>query len=167
MDIQLHQMLPSDQDPVLEIYRLGLESGLATFETQVPTWKHWDELHHSRCRLVARCNQKVVGWVALSPVSKRSVYAGVAEVSIYIHPEYQRHGVGKALMTELIRCSQDAGFWTLQASIFPENQASQALLLKCGFRIVGRRERIAQLHDLWRDTLILERRAPDPGPEDA
>ena len=167
MKFQIEQMLPTDQGAVLEIYRLGLESGLATFETEVPAWEQWDAAHYTRCRFVARRGPQVIGWVALSPVSKRSVYAGLAEVSIYIHPEYQRQGVGNALMLELIRCSRDAGFWTLQASIFPQNQASQALLLKCGFRVVGRREKIAQLHGIWRDTLLLERRIPDTDPEDA
>lgn len=161
--IVIDEMKPEDAAAVLEIYALGIASGQATFETSVPEWTQWDAGHLKMCRLVVRMVSqkavKVIGWAALSAVSRRIVYAGVAEISIYIHPDYQRRGVGLKLMEELIHRSEDAGFWTLQSSMFPENAASIALHQKCGFRVLGRRERIARLNGIWRDTIIMERRS--------
>ena len=159
MDFIIDKMAPEDWPRVSAIYAQGILTGHATFEITVPTWHHWDAAHLPKPRLVARSDGVLLGWAALSPVSSRQVYAGVAEVSIYILEEARGHGVGSALLPGLIARSEETGIWTLQASIFPENQASLALHQKFGFRIVGRRERIAQLNGLWRDTLLIERRA--------
>jgi len=119
----------------------------------------WDANHLPYCRFVAREGDRVIGWAALSPISRRAVYAGVAEVSVYVATAAQGRGVGKALLRALIAAAEDAGIWTLQGSIFSENRASLALHQACGFRIVGRRERIAQLHGVWHDTILVERRS--------
>jgi len=140
------------------IYSQGILSGNATFETSLPSWEQWDAAHREEPRLSARCGDEVLGWAALSPVSSRKVYAGVAEVSIYIRAEARGRKVGSALLAALIARSEEAGIWTLQATIFPENQASLALHQKFDFRVVGRRERIAQLNGVWHDTILLERR---------
>lgn len=151
-------MQEEDADAVLAIYAQGITGGNATFETEVPEWKVWDNRHRPDCRLVARSEDNVVGWAALSPVSARAVYRGVAEISVYVSPASQGQGVGKQLVKTLIQVSTTAGIWTLQASIFPENLASQALFEACGFRVVGYRERIAQLSGRWRNTMLLEKR---------
>ena len=152
-------MMPDDWDSVRRIYEEGLATRQATFETITPAWDEWHARHHTFGRLVARSDTGISGWAALSPVSARAVYAGVAEVSIYIAEAHRGQGLGSALMSELIASSEQAGIWTLQASIFPENGASVALHEKHGFRIVGRRERIGRLDGCWRDTLLLERRS--------
>ncbi len=158
--ILIDEMKAEDGPTVLSIYQQGIDTGQATFETSAPEWEQWDENHLKMCRLVARLpDLSVVGWAALSAVSKRIVYAGVAEVSLYVHPRHQHHGVGGRLLEELIHHSEEAGFWMLQASVFPENAASVHLHMKCGFRQVGTREKIARLHGVWRDTLLLERRS--------
>lgn len=144
---------------MLEIYAEGIATGQATFEAKMPDWQHWDEGHLDVCRLVARDGESILGWAALSPVSRRQVYAGVAEVSVYIAESARRQGVGKALMNALIEASEANGIWTLQSSVFPENQASIRLHLNHGFRELGRRERVAKLHGVWRDTVLLERRS--------
>jgi L-amino acid N-acyltransferase YncA len=131
----------------------------ATFETDVPAWEEWDARHLARPRLVAVEEGDIVGWAALSPTSARACYAGVAEDSVYVAPGRQGQGVGRALLEELVARSEAEGIWTLQTSIFPENHASLALHRRCGFRVVGVRERIAQLDGVWRDTVLLERRA--------
>ncbi len=159
MDFIIDKMRPEDWQHVYAIYSQGILTGNATFETNLPSWEAWNSAHLSNPRLVARSNVVVLGWAALSPVSSRKVYAGVAEVSIYIREEARGQRVGSALLEALIDRSEEIGIWTLQASIFPENQASLALHLKCGFRIVGRRERIAQLNGIWRDTILIERRS--------
>ena len=159
MDFTIEAMAETDAAAVLAIYADGLATGLATFETAVPPWDIWQQKHHASCRLVARSNAGVMGWAALSPVSLRPVYRGVAEVSIYIAKPARGQGVGKRLLQALVTASETAGFWTLQASLFPENRASLAIHISNGFRIVGRRERIAQLDGVWRDTLLLERRS--------
>lgn len=159
MDFVIESMRSTDQDAVLAIYQEGIETRQATFETAVPTWEKWDNSHLVRNRFVARRNGQVIGWAALSPVSSRCVYEGVAEVSVYIAAVGRGQGIGKALLQKLVTASEQAGIWTLQASLFPENAASLALHETCGFRIVGRRERIAQLDGIWRDTLFLERRS--------
>jgi phosphinothricin acetyltransferase len=152
-------MRAGDWDAVRAIYLEGIRSGHATFETEAPGWERWDEAHLSFARLVMRDAEIISGWAALSPVSKREVYRGVAEVTVYVAEAARGRGIGRALLEALIAESERNGVWTLQASIFPENTASVALHRRCGFREVGRRERIAQLHGVWRDTLLFERRS--------
>ena len=144
---------------VQQIYQEGIDTNQGTFETQAPEWEEWDHDHLKVCRFVAMENNLVIGWVALSRVSSRPVYKGVAEVSIYIALDHIRKGVGKALLSHLIKESENSGFWTLQASIFEENPASISLHQKFGFRRMGVREKIAQQHGIWRDTVIYERRS--------
>jgi phosphinothricin acetyltransferase len=161
MDLTIDALTPADWPAVRAIYAAGIATGNATFETDAPTWAAWDAGHCPAGRLCARAGGAVVGWAALSPVSRRAVYAGVAEVSVYVHPDWHGRGVGTALLTELIAAAEANGFWTLQAGIFPENRASLALHERCGFRVVGRRERIGRHHGVWRDTVLLERRSPN------
>jgi L-amino acid N-acyltransferase YncA len=156
-------MIPSDWPDVSRIYRQGLETGNATFETTVPTWESWDSGHLDECRLVLEIDDDVVGWVALSPVSSRPVYRGVVEHSIYIAEEARGTGAGAQLLGSLVLESENAGFWTLQTSIFPENEASIALHAKHGFRVVGTRERIGSHRGRWRDTVLMERRSTRMG----
>jgi L-amino acid N-acyltransferase YncA len=153
------EMTLSHWPQVLEIYKSGIESGHATFETQLPTWEQWDQGHHPFARLVLLENEELLGWAALSPVSRRQVYSGVAEVSVYVAHRFHRQGTGRILLSSLITAAEENGIWTLQASIFPENTGSVQLHLSCGFREVGRRERIAQLNGAWRDTVLFERRS--------
>jgi L-amino acid N-acyltransferase YncA len=129
----------------------------------VPAWQEWDRNHLPACRLVARRQGRVVGWAALAPVSRRQVYAGVAEVSLYVAASARGQGVGKALLQALVQASEEAGIWTLQAGIFPENTASIGLHRACGFRTVGIRERLGQLHGVWRDVVLMERRSEVAG----
>jgi L-amino acid N-acyltransferase YncA len=159
MGYTIEEMKNSDGAQVLEIYRMGIATGQATFETQVPSWSDWDAGHLAACRLVARAGDSLIGWAALSVVSKRKVYAGVAEVSIYVHEDFRGQRVGEGLLNELIKRSEKQGIWMLQSSTFPENTASIALHEKCGFRLVGRREKIARHFGAWRDTVLLERRS--------
>lgn len=145
---------------VRAIYEAGIATGQATFTTEAPAWEAWDAGHLAHCRMVATdVSGQVLGWAALSPVSSRRVYAGVAEVSIYIAAKARGQGVGRQLLAALVAESEQHGLWTLQAGIFAENGASLALHASQGFRTVGRRERISQLHGQWRDTLLLERRS--------
>ncbi len=162
-EFHLDFMRSNDSAQVLDIYRMGIASGQATFETEVPDWETWDASHLKTCRLVARMGDIILGWAALSPISKRTAYRGVAEISIYIHTDYRGKGIGKALLNKLVQCSEDAGFWTLQSSTFSDNTASIELQKQCGFRMVGRRVRIAQLHSVWRDTILMERRSSITG----
>ena len=157
----IEQMRASDWEQVRAIYLEGIRSGHSTFETEAPSWEKWDEGHLQIARLVMRDGGTVLGWAALSPVSKRHVYRGVAEVTVYVSERERGQGIGRALLNALIDESEKNGIWTLQASIFPENVASVQLHLRCGFREVGRRERIAMLNGVWRDTLLFERRAAD------
>ena len=160
MDTDIVPMTAGDWPSVAEIYASGIATGHATFQTSIPEWTLWDASHLKSCRLVARADDGTIeGWAALSPVSSRPVYAGVAEVSIYIAESARGHGVGRRLLEALIAESEKDGRWTLQAGIFPENGASVALHLSCGFRIVGRRERIGCMNGVWRDNLLLERRS--------
>ncbi len=161
--IQLDPMTPADWPAVSAIYAEGIAARVATFETELPTWSHWDAHHLPNCRFVARDASGVVGWVALSAVSRRHCYRGVAELSVYVRSSAHGRGVGRALLTHLIEASEAHGIWMLQGSTFPENTASIRLHESCGFRIVGRRERIAQLDGVWRDTVLLERRSPSIG----
>lgn len=157
--IEVIPMLSAHAEAVLKIYQEGLQTGQATFNTDVPTWEEWSKGHHAHSRLVAVERGKVLGWVALSPVSARSCYRGVAEFSIYIGSGSRGKGVGSLLLEALITESELNGIWTLHASTFPENTASVNLQKKHGFREIGYREKIAELHGVWRDTVLLERRS--------
>ncbi len=157
--LHIVDMQPEHSAHVLEIYAQGIAGRLATFETNVPTWEHWDDNHLAQCRLVALLDNHIVGWAALSGVSSRCVYAGVAEVSIYVATEAHGQGVGKGLLQTLVRTSEEAGFWTLQSGILDGNAASIALHEKCGFRVVGYREKLGQLEGVWRDVTLMERRS--------
>jgi L-amino acid N-acyltransferase YncA len=154
-------MRPEDWPAVREIYEEGIAGGKATFEMYAPTWDAWNRARLRECRLVARAapDDRVVGWVALSPVSERAVYRGVAELSIYVAADARGRGVGQALLRRLIAESEVAGIWTLQAGVIAENEPSLALHRACGFREVGRRERIGRYGDSWRDVVLLERRS--------
>jgi L-amino acid N-acyltransferase YncA len=157
--VELHGLTEDDWSAVAEIYWDGLRDGLATFETEVPSWEDWNAAHFPEHRLVAELLGEVVGWAALSPASKRRCYAGVAENSVYVAREARGRGIGRSLLEALIAGAEAAGIWTIQTSIFPENRASLALHERCGFRVVGTRERIAKRDGIWRDTVFLERRS--------
>ncbi len=157
MDIR--NLLPSDWDSVKSIYEKGIAAGNATFQTSAPSWEEWDSSHLGTCRIVAQEGGKVVGWAALTPVSSRCVYAGVAEVSVYVDPEQSGKGIGLALLVELVALSEEEGIWTLQAGIFPENIGSLRIHEKAGFRTLGIREKIGKQNGVWRDTALLERRS--------
>ena len=152
-------MRPDDWGAVRAIYLEGIAGGNATFETAAPDWEAWDRARLPCCRLVARRGPDVLGWAAVSPVSSRRVYAGVTEASIYVANMAQRRGVGSTLLAALIEASEREGIWMLQASIFPENTASLEMCRRAGFRVVGTRERIGQMHGRWRDTILMERRS--------
>jgi L-amino acid N-acyltransferase YncA len=157
--LTIREMHRDDWPFVRGIYRAGIATGHATFETVAPPWQHWNRSHLPRHRIVAIVDGEVVGWAALSAVSDRCVYGGVAENSIYVHPEQQGRGVGRAVLSALLESSERGGIWTVQTGIFPENTASLALHERCGFRVVGTRHRIGQLNGIWRDTVFLERRS--------
>ena len=152
-------MTEADWPRVEAIYAEGIETGDATFETEPPSWEEFDAVRLAEHRLVATEDGEVVGWAALSPTSSRSCYAGVVEHSVYVAEQARGRGIGRALIDALIAGADAAGVWTIQTSIFPENAASVALHERVGFRIVGRRERIAKRNGVWRDTLFLERRS--------
>lgn len=152
-------MLASDWPSISEIYLQGIATGFATFETDAPTYEAWDNAHLTSCRIVVCENEKVLGWAALSPVSSRCVYGGVAEVSVYVGGENRGKGVGRLLMEKLIEESEAEGLWTIQSGIFPENEASIELHKKVGFRYIGTRERVGKLHGVWKDNLLFERRS--------
>ncbi|MBV6506057.1 MAG: putative phosphinothricin acetyltransferase YwnH [Syntrophorhabdaceae bacterium] len=162
-------MVAADWPPVAAIYREGIATGHATFATQPPaTWEEWCKNKINSCSVVAKENQKILGWAALSPTSTRAVYAGVADVSIYVSANARGQGVGSRLLPELIRTSEANGIWTLQAGIFPENQASLSLHFKHGFRQVGIREKMGKMEfgpyqGRWRDVVLLERRSKISG----
>ncbi|MEO0560490.1 MAG: N-acetyltransferase family protein [Chloroflexota bacterium] len=159
--INIRDMQPTHWEAVAAIYGEGIATRQATFETTVPNWDDWDNGHLSTSRLVAvdADGETIMGWAALSPVSGRCVYAGVAEVSVYVAAAARGRGVGKTLLKALVNTSEAEGIWTLQAGIFPENAASRALHTACGFREIGYRERIGQLDGVWRDTVLMERRS--------
>ena len=159
----IEPLRPGDWDPVRAIYLEGIATGHATLETAAPSWEKWDADHLSTPRLVARDGAGLLGWAALSPVSGRCVYAGVAEVSLYVAAAARGRHVGRALLEALIEASEKEGLWTLQAGVFPENVASLAVHRRCGFREVGRRERLGKLGGAWRDVILLERRSPRVG----
>jgi L-amino acid N-acyltransferase YncA len=155
----LREMLQNDCERVLEIYRMGLETRNATFETNVPSWQEWDSKHLPHSRFVSENVGIVTGWVALTPFSLREVYNGVAEVSIYVADGFRGKNIGKDLLEKVIISSEENGIWTLVSSVFPENEATLKLHTKFGFRVIGKRERIARLDGKWRDTILLERRS--------
>jgi L-amino acid N-acyltransferase YncA len=145
---------------ILDIYRLGIATGDATFETEPPTWEAFTATRLPEHRLVALDGDRVLGWTACTPVSDRCVYAGVVEHSVYVHPDARGRGLGRALLEALIDSTEKAGIWTIQSGIFPENIASLTLHAACGFRTIGTREKVGRHHGVWRDVLLLERRSP-------
>jgi L-amino acid N-acyltransferase YncA len=157
--VQIRNLIAADWERVSSIYLDGIATGQATFEIRAPSWAEWHSRHLPAPRLVATKGEQIVAWAALSPASLRSVYAGVAEVSVYVGSDWRGQGVGKRLLQRLAAESEKSLIWTLQASIFPENVASIALHKSCGFREVGRRERIGNLKGGWRDTVLMERRS--------
>jgi L-amino acid N-acyltransferase YncA len=159
--LEIHEMTAADWPEVEAIYAAGIQTGNATFETATPTWEEFDAGRLADHRLVAVASGRVVGWAALSPTSSRACYAGVVEHSVYVATEHRGQGVGRALMEALLASADAAGLWTVQTSVFPENAATLALHERLGFRVVGRRERIARLNGIWRDTLLLERRSSE------
>lgn len=162
MAYQIRRLSHKDWPDVRRIYQQGMDTNLATFETNCPVWEEWEASHLQACRLVITEDIKVLGWAALSPVSGRCVYAGVAELSLYIDSGCRGQGLGKALLRELISCSQENGFWTLQSGIMQENIASIHLHESCGFRMVGYRERIGRdRFGTWRNTVLMEKRSAD------
>jgi len=157
--INIRELEPKDWQDVKNIYLEGIATGQATFQTEAPSWEDWDEGHLKNLRYVAVNSDEVAGWIALTPISGRCVYAGVAEVSIYISSQFRGQKVGFQLLQHLITESEIQGLWTLQAGIFPENEASLALHQKLGFRIVGLREKLGKQNGVWRDVNLLERRS--------
>ena len=155
----IESMTPADWEQARTIYLEGIATGQATFEVEAPSREQWDAAHHPFGRLVARRDGQVDGWAALSPVSRRRCYAGVAEVSVYVAADHRGRGIGRTLLMAVIAESERQGIWTLQGATFPENEASLRLQRACGFREIGRRERIAQLRGVWRDTILTERRS--------
>jgi len=170
--MKIRPMREDDADAVLAIYAEGIEDCLATFETDCPPWEKWDQNHIKECRLVAESDGTLLGWGVLSPVSKRACYGGVAEASVYVTRAARGRGVGSALLNALVLASEKAGFWTLQSAVLEENTASIRMQERCGFRVVGIRERIGQLDGQWKTTVLTERRSKvvgvdrlDVGPE--
>ena len=157
--ITITTMLPQHWEAVKTIYEEGIATGNATFQTAAPGWQEWDNTHLKNCRIVAEENNEVLGWAALTPVSSRCVYAGVAEVSVYVAAKARGKNIGSMLLQELINQSEQNGIWTLQSGIFPENKASISMHEKNGFRIIGYRERIGKMGNVWRDNISLERRS--------
>lgn len=164
MDFKIDEMIQSDWEQVANIYLEGIKTGIATFEIDVPTWENWNKSHITLCRLVVRSGDNVLGWGVLSPTSSRCVYEGVAEVSVYIGKKYQGQGIGTVLLTNLIKLSEENGFWTLQSGIIRKNTASIALHKKCGFREIGIREKVAKMNNKnWLDVVLMERRSKTIG----
>lgn len=162
MDVLFRQMTIYE-DSVADIYKQGIETGNATFQQDIPTWDKWNNGHLKTCRIIAELDNEIVGWAALSPVSRRFVYARVAEVSIYVSNKYKGQKTGTKLLYKLISESEKEGIWTLQASIFDENKASLKIHENLGFRQVGYREKIGKMNGTWRDTILLERRSKIAG----
>ncbi len=159
MDLRVETLSAAVWPQVRAIYEEGIAGRQATFETEAPSWSEWDAAHLPHCRLIAVGGGTVLGWAALSPVSRRPCYAGVAEVSVYVAERARGTGVGRLLLERLIAAAERHGIWTLQGATFPENVASLRLQQSCGFRVVGRRERVARLDGVWRDTVLSERRS--------
>jgi len=164
MNYELRKMLPDDEAKVLEIFQQGIDGGIATFETQIPTAEAWNMEFFNDCRWVLENeNSEIIGWCGLKPISKRECFKGVAEVSIYFDNKYQGLGLGSVLLKKLILDSEDHGFWTLQSNIFPENEASVKFHQKNGFRVVGVRKKIGQLNGEWKDIIMFEKRSETVG----
>jgi len=157
--MEIRNLLAEDWDQVKKIYQQGMDTCNATFQSSAPSWEDWDQSHLKSCRIVMDEDRKIIGWAALTPISSRCVYAGVAEVSVYVDPAHSGKGIGLALLNELVRQSEKEGIWTLQAGIFPENTASLRIHEKAGFRTLGIREKIGKQNGIWRDTALLERRS--------
>lgn len=161
--LEIRPFVPGDWPAVEQIYAQGIAGRLATFETETPTWEQFDMGRLPGHRLVAVEDGRVVGWAAVSPTSSRECYAGVVEHSVYVDQEKRGRGIGAALLHALVESAEAGGIWTIQSSIFPENEASVRLHERVGFRVVGRRERIARLDGVWRDTVLVERRSGGVG----
>lgn len=159
MKVEIKHIKIQDWQAISKIYKQGINTGIATFETEVPSWEQWDNSHLKIDRLAAWSTNNIVGWAALSPVSDRCVYGGVAEVSVYVDTNYNGKGIGTQLLEHLIALSENEGIWTLQAGIFRENKASIQLHKKVGFREIGYREKIGKRNGIWYDNTILERRS--------
>jgi L-amino acid N-acyltransferase YncA len=157
--MNIAEMRPEHWPEVSSLYEAGIATGNATFETSVPPWEAWDTAHRQDLRFVAKEGQRIVGWAAAGSVSDRCCYGGVVEHSVYVAPDRQGAGVGLALLEILVQTAERLGVWTIQSGVFPENTASLALHQRCGFRIVGTRERLGRLDGQWRDVLLLERRS--------
>jgi phosphinothricin acetyltransferase len=157
--MEVRDLQAGDWPEAARIYAEGIATGNATFETEVPSWEQWEHSHLPEHRLVAEEDGRVVGWIGLAPVSARPCYAGVAEISVYVTESVRGQGVGSKLLAAVVESSERSGIWTLQTSVFPENEPSLALLRRFGFRTVGTRERIGRLHGVWRDTVLVERRS--------
>jgi L-amino acid N-acyltransferase YncA len=166
MQMTIVSLHPDHWEAVKKIYEAGIATGNATFEQEAPAWENWDKAHLAMPRLVAAEGDKVLGWAALTPVSGRCVYAGVAEVSVYVATEARGRGIGKLLLNALVQESEKQGLWTLQAGIFADNTASIRLHEACGFRMVGYREKIGQLKGVWKDTVLMEKRSVVAGLSD-
>ncbi|MFY9691531.1 MAG: N-acetyltransferase family protein [Candidatus Acidiferrales bacterium] len=158
-EIVVECMAADDWPAVRAIYLEGIATGNATFEKSAPEWAAWDAAHLKTCRFVARAGVGVLGWAALSPVSGRCVYSGVAEISVYVAERARGRGIGARLLAALVEASEGEGIWTLQAGIFPENSASIALHERAGFRVIGKREKLGSMDGRWRDVALLERRS--------
>ncbi|ASN03541.1 GNAT family N-acetyltransferase [Virgibacillus necropolis] len=157
--VLIDTMQNKDAEQVLDIFKEGIETKNATFETKVPTWEAWDRDHISSCRIVARAGDQVIGWAALTPTSARRAYVGVAELSIYLRLSSAGKGLGSKLLASIIEESENEGFWTLKSGIFPENKASIALHEKFGFRVLGTEKRVGKMNGVWRDVVRMERRS--------
>jgi len=164
-ELTFRSLFERDWSMVSEIYSDGLDTGNASFETNIPSWEDWDNRHLKSCRIIAEINGQVVGWSALSPISSRCIYGGVAELSVYVSAEFRRKKIGTKLLECLIKESEDNGIWTLQAGVFPENKASLELHKRLDFREIGFQEKIGKLNGVWRDILLLERRSENIGIE--
>ena len=162
-EIIITKMLPDHWNAVADIYKQGIATGMATFEKDIPSWDTWNANHTEKCRSIALIEQSIIGWAALSAVSSRCVYGGVAEVSVYVGATNRGMGVGELLLRDMIDQSEKEGFWTLQSGIFPENKKSIELHQKAGFRIIGYREKIGQLDGIWKDNILMERRSKKIG----
>jgi L-amino acid N-acyltransferase YncA len=162
MSLRIEPMTRTDWEQVCAIYEEGIATGLGTFETKAPSWEEWDAARLPHSRLVAR-DERVLAWAALSPVSKRACYAGVAEVGVYVAAVARGRGIGRILLDALIKSAEAHGIWTLQGATIAENKASLALQARCGFRVVGRRERIGKVAGVWHDTIVTERRSTKVG----
>lgn len=158
-ELVIREMSPDDWEDVRQIFVEGIQTGNATFQTEAPSWDEWNISHTANCRYVALVNEKVIGWIALSPISSRPAFSGVAEVSIYLSSSSTGMGIGGKLMKHLIEESETLGYWTIQSMIFPENEGSIHLHKKHGFDIVGTRKKMGKLNGVWRDVVLLERRS--------